>query len=150
MIRPLPVRIAGIAAAAIISFSALAACSNNTDTSDTQSTNDTTIQSENTMSISAEDVKEMVDTGTDFVFLDVRTPEEYAEAHISTAENLPVDSINVDTAAEFIPSTDTPVVLYCRSGHRAGIAQGTLQSLGYTNVKNMGGISEWTWGYVAE
>lgn len=146
MTRSFSARIVAISAALILSASTLAGCADNTGTSGTQ---DTTTQSGDTMSISAEDVKNMVDTGTDFVLLDVRTPEEYAEAHISTAENLPVDSIEADTAAEFIPSTDTPVVVYCRSGHRAGIALDTLQSLGYTNVKNMGGISEWTWGYSA-
>lgn len=147
MIRSLPARIAAIGTALIFSATALAGCADNTGTSNTQ---DTTTQSEDAMSISAEDVKAMVDAGDDFVLLDVRTPEEYAEAHIATAENLPVDSIDADTAAEFIPSTDTPVVVYCRSGHRAGIALETLQSLGYTNVKNMGGISEWTWGYSAD
>lgn len=147
MTRSFSARIAAIGATLILSASALAGCS---DTADTSNTPDTTVQSEDTMNISAEDVKAMVDSGDDFVFLDVRTPEEYADAHISTAENLPYDSIDADTASEFIPSTDTPIVLYCRSGHRAGIAQDTLQSLGYTNVKNMGGISEWTWGYVTE
>lgn len=145
MTRSFSARIAAIGATLILSASALAGCS---DTPDTSNTQDTTVQNEDTMNISAEDVKAMVDSGDDFVFLDVRTPEEYAESHISTAENLPYDSIDPDTANKFIPSNDTPVVLYCRSGHRAGIAQDTLQSLGYTNVKNMGGISEWTWGYV--
>ena len=140
MARSLSARIAAIGATLALSFSALAGCSD---------TNEQTTQGEGT-SISAQDVKTMVDAGDDFVFLDVRTPEEYAEAHIDSAENLPVDSINADTASEFIPSTDTPVVVYCRSGHRAGIAVDTLNSLGYTNVKNMGGISEWTWGYVTE
>ena len=148
MARSLSTRIAAIGATLILSASALAGCSD-TDSSNTQGTNEQSVQAGDT-SISAEDVKAMVDAGDNFVFLDVRTPEEYTEAHISTTENLPVDSINADTASEFIPSKDTPVVLYCRSGHRAGIAQETLQSLGYTNVKNMGGISEWTWGYVTD
>ena len=140
-------RIAAIGASLILSFSALAGCSGTADTSD-QGTEQGAQAGDTT--ISADNVKEMVDAGDDFVLLDVRTPEEYAEAHIEPAKNLPVDSIDTDTASKFIPSTDTPVVVYCRSGHRAGIALDTLKSLGYTNVKNMGGISEWTWGYVTE
>ena len=145
MPRSFSARLAAIGATLVLSISALAGCSDTADSSGTQNS----AQAGDT-SISTQDVKAMVDAGDDFVFLDVRTPEEYAEAHISTAENLPVDSIDADTASKFIPSTDTPVVVYCRSGHRAGIAVDTLNSLGYTNVKNMGGISEWAWGYVTE
>ena len=149
MARSLSARMAAIGATLVLSASALAGCSDTADTSDSQGTTEQSVQAGDT-SISANDVKAMVDAGDDFVFLDVRTPEEYAEAHISTAENLPVDSIDADTASKFIPSKETPVVVYCRSGHRAGIAVDTLNSLGYTNVKNMGGISEWAWGYVTE
>lgn len=146
MARSFSARIAAIGTTLALSTSALAGCSDTDNTSSAQDNTTQSTQAEST-TISAEDVKAMVDAGDDFVFLDVRTPEEYAEAHISTAENLPVDSIDAGTAGEFIPSTDTPVVVYCRSGHRAGIALDTLKSLGYTNVKNMGGISEWTWDY---
>ena len=38
------------------------------------------------------------------------------------------------------PDKSTPIMLYCRSGHRAGLARKTLAAMSYTNVKNLGGM----------
>ena len=74
--------------------------------------------------------------------IDVRTPAEYAEGHIPGAVNIPLRTLadNLDQ----IPS-DENVVVYCASGHRAGMATSTLRSLGYDNVKAFpGGWKAWS------
>lgn len=150
MTRPFFTRVAAIGATLILSVSTLAGCS---DTGNTSSTHNDTEQSTQAGSttISAEDVKAMIDARDNVVVLDVRTPEEYAEGHVPTARNLSHDTINSDNASQLIATTDTPVVVYCRTGVRAQAAQETLQSLGYTNVKSMGGImTDWTYDIVTD
>ncbi|AWL12985.1 hypothetical protein HMF8227_02533 [Saliniradius amylolyticus] len=69
----------------------------------------------------------------DYYVLDVRTPAEYAEGHVPDAKLLPYDQITADH--KLLPdNTETPIVLYCRSGRRAGIAAEALAGLGYTNL----------------
>ena len=77
------------------------------------------------------------------VVLDVRTAEEWAAGHLGMAKLLPYDTINATTAAKSIPSKTTPIVVYCRSGNRSGIASQTLKQLGYTNIRDFGALSNW-------
>ena len=72
------------------------------------------------------------------VLIDVRTPEEVAEGTIPGASNIGFEEIG-QRIAEVAPDKDTPIVLYCRSGRRSGIAQDSLQALGYSQVINGGG-----------
>ena len=73
------------------------------------------------------------------VLLDVRTREEFAEGHIPKSKNLPLQVI--DKAGKFIDNKNVPVFVYCRSGGRSSMAQEMLKSMGYKNVKNLGGIN---------
>ncbi len=73
------------------------------------------------------------------VLLDVRTREEYAEGHIPSSKNLPLQVI--DKAGKYIDNVDVPVFVYCKSGSRSSMAKEALKSMGYKNVKNIGGIS---------
>jgi rhodanese-related sulfurtransferase len=74
--------------------------------------------------------------------LDVRTPEEYAQGHVPGAVNIPHDQVAARLAD--IPK-DKDVVLYCRSGHRAGIAAGVLSAQGYTHLLHLDGdMNGWT------
>ncbi|MFO0925544.1 MAG: rhodanese-like domain-containing protein [Gemmataceae bacterium] len=75
------------------------------------------------------------------VWIDVRTPEEYAEGHLTTAVNIPHETIH-QYIARFVPSKATPVVVYCASGYRSGLAQRVLTQLGYTSVTNAGGYEQ--------
>ncbi|MBX3199805.1 MAG: rhodanese-like domain-containing protein [Labilithrix sp.] len=81
--------------------------------------------------------RELVAGGAKLV--DVRSAAEYAEKHIDGAENVPVDAI----AARELGPTDTPIVVYCRSGGRSARAASALRARGYTNVYDLGGMSSW-------
>lgn len=67
------------------------------------------------------------------MIVDVREPFEYADSHVEGAVNIPLGEVQ-DRMAE-IPK-DEEVIVYCRSGVRAGNAVQILQSAGYSNVVN--------------
>jgi rhodanese-related sulfurtransferase len=88
-----------------------------------------------------EKFQEMLDA-TSPVLIDLREESEYAEGHIPGAVNIPLRTLtqNLDQ----IP-TDQPVVVYCASGHRAGMGLAALKMLGYDNVKSFsGGWKAWS------
>ena len=92
--------------------------------------------------ISQEEAKEMMDE-QEVLILDVREEHEYKGGHVPGAKLLVLDSINEETAAAVIPAKDTVTLIYCRSGRRSKIAAEALVQLGYTNVKEFGGILDW-------
>ncbi|TKB55525.1 rhodanese-like domain-containing protein [Ferrimonas aestuarii] len=77
----------------------------------------------------------------DAVIIDVRSPGEFAGGRLKGAINLPHDSIGEAISHLYLDKTQ-PIVLYCRSGRRSGIALDTLTQKGFTNVVNGGGIEE--------
>ncbi len=80
------------------------------------------------------------------VILDVREEAEYITGHAIDAELLPVDEINSETAAAVIPSAETPVMVYCRTGLRSARAARLLEDLGYREIYDMGGLVGWPYG----
>ena len=81
--------------------------------------------------------------GGDFLFVDVRTPDEYVfDGHIPGAVNVPNDDIGEDPVPE-LPDLDRELLVYCRSGVRSLAASEKLTALGYTRVVNIGGILDW-------
>jgi phage shock protein E len=73
--------------------------------------------------------------------LDVRTPQEYADGHVPGAVNVPYDQL-ASRLAE-VPK-DKDVVLYCKSGRRAGIAAEVLAANGYQRLSHLeGDMSAW-------
>ncbi len=92
--------------------------------------------------ISPEEAKTIMDTETDYVILDVRTADEYAEGHIPNAINLDHEAISAQAEA-LLPDKDALILVYCRSGRRSKIAAEALVELGYSNVKEFGGIIDW-------
>lgn len=99
--------------------------------------------------ISAKQAYEMMQKEIDFILLDVRTAEEYAQQHIDGALLIPVDQLK-DRAAQELPDKDAVILLYCRSGRRSAQAADELASLGYTNVYDFGGIIDWPYETVKE
>ena len=73
------------------------------------------------------------------VLLDVRTPEEYREGHIPGSKNVPLQILA--EAGKVIGDKAAPVFVYCHSGRRSHQAVEFLRKMGYTNVKNIGGIA---------
>ena len=92
--------------------------------------------------ITAEEAKELMDTETDYIILDVRTEEEYNESHIPGALLLPNETIGTDEISE-LPDKDQLILIYCRSGNRSAQAAEKLVDLEYTNVYDFGGIIDW-------
>ena len=86
--------------------------------------------------------KEIIDSQNDFIILDVRTQEEFDEAHIGGAILIPDYEIT-DKAESVLKDKDQLILVYCRSGRRSKLAASDLVSLGYTNVKEFGGIIDW-------
>ena len=84
----------------------------------------------------------MMKEETDYIILDVRTPEEFAEKHIPGALNIPNETISAEEIPE-LPDKDQLILVYCRSGNRSKQASEKLASLGYTNIVEFGGINDW-------
>ena len=97
--------------------------------------------------ISAKEAKALMDSEKGYIIIDARTEREYAEGHIQGALLIPEYEIS-ERAEEEIPDKDTLVLVYCRSGRRSKIAAEELVKLGYTNVKEFGGIIDWEYGTV--
>ena len=74
-------------------------------------------------------------------WIDVRSTWEHKLDSIPGDPNVPHDEI-ADAIGTLVPDKSSEIVLYCRSGGRADVAQQTLERLGYTNVRNAGGIDE--------
>lgn len=91
--------------------------------------------------ISAEEAKDMIDSG-DVTVVDVRTEEEYNEAHIPGAVLVSNESISSEPP-EALPDKDGILIVYCRTGVRSRQASDKLVELGYTQVYDMGGIVDW-------
>ena len=92
--------------------------------------------------ITAEQAKTIMDTEKDYVIIDARTEEEFAEGHIENAILIPEYEI-AQRAEKDLPDKEQLILVYCRSGRRSKIASEELVKLGYTNVKEFGGIIDW-------
>ena len=92
--------------------------------------------------ITAEQAKTIMDTEKDYVIIDARTEEEFAEGHIENAILIPEYEIK-DRAEKELPDKEQLILVYCRSGRRSKIASEELVKLSYTNVKEFGGIIDW-------
>ena len=97
--------------------------------------------------ITQKEAKEIMDTKKDFWIVDARTEEEFAEGHIKDAILIPEYEI-AERAEKELPDKDKLILVYCRSGRRSKIASEELVKLGYTNVKEFGGIIDWQYEVV--
>ena len=92
--------------------------------------------------ITPEEAKKIMDSGEEHIILDTREQNEFDGGHIPGAILIPYTEIE-NKAEEMMPDKDKLILVYCRSGRRSKIAAKSLAKLGYTNVKEFGGIIDW-------
>ena len=97
--------------------------------------------------ISGAEAKALMDSESGYIIIDARTQEDYDEGHIPGAILIPYDKI-ADCAVKELPDKEQLILVYCRSGRRSKIAAEELVKLGYTNVKEFGGIIDWEYEIV--
>ena len=94
------------------------------------------------MNITAQEAKQIMDTQAGYIILDTRAQYEYDESHIPGAIVIPHDEIE-EKAEQILQDKNQLILVYCRSGRRSKIAAEALVKLGYTNIKEFGGIIDW-------
>lgn len=77
----------------------------------------------------------------DSLLIDVRSSEEFSAGALPGAIRIGHDEIAAQIAS-IAPDKDSPLVLYCRSGRRSGIAKQSLEALGYRQVVNAGAYDD--------
>ena len=97
--------------------------------------------------ISGAEAKALMDSESGYIILDAREQHEYDEGHIPGAILIPYGEI-ADRAENELPDKEQLILVYCRSGRRSKIAAEELVKLGYTNVKEFGGIIDWEYEIV--
>ena len=133
----------------IISLTLFSSCSGNknTETATTNTTETTVNNSLGYEQISGEEAKRLMDTEEDFIIIDARTEEEFNQGHIENAILIPEYEIS-ERAEKELPDKEQMILVYCRSGRRSKFASQALADLGYTNVKEFGGIIDWEYEIV--
>lgn len=99
----------------------------------------------NSTRITAEVARAMMEDGGDFVLIDVRTPEEFANEHIFGAINIPVDMLQEAAAqgGDGLEDLDGRILLYCRTGRRSAQGADILVEQGFLHVYDFGGLNDW-------
>lgn len=101
------------------------------------------------LNITAEEARKLMDSEKDRIILDVRSREEYDQGHIPGAILIPDTEIEAK-AADLLPDKDQLILVYCRSGRRSKLAAQSLADLGYTNIREFGGILDWHYEVVKD
>ena len=97
--------------------------------------------------ISGAEAKALMDSESGYIIIDARTQSEFDEGHIPGAILIPEYEI-AERAESELPDKNQLILVYCRSGRRSKIAAEELVKLGYTNVKEFGGIIDWEYEIV--
>jgi rhodanese-related sulfurtransferase len=118
------------------------------NTSDSTAENETT-KTAGSSKIDPDEAKRIMDSGEAYVLLDVRSTEEFTEEHIVGALSIPGDEIAKRAPVE-LPNKEALIMVYCRSGVRSSAAVNELTEMGYTNVRDLGGIIDWPYETVAK
>ena len=130
----------GVIALAVLGFFVINKLATNTasepDTTGEEKMNDYT-------KITMTEAKEIFATDGDYIILDVRRADEFAEGHIPGAINIANEDIGT-TEPELLPDKEQSIYVYCRSGNRSKQASSKLAAMGYTNIIEFGGIIDWT------
>ena len=122
--------------------SVFAGCTQKTDKEQTEATQ---VNIGTYYQIPQDEAKRIMDEKSDYIIVDAREQSEYDEGHIKGAIVIPYTEIE-QKAEEMLPNKDQLILVYCRSGRRSKIAAQSLANMGYTNVKEFGGIIDWQYG----
>lgn len=99
--------------------------------------------------ISQEEAKEMMKKDDGHIVVDVRRQDEYDAGHIPDAILIPNESIG-EERPDALPDLEQIILIYCRSGNRSKQAAQKLFDMGYRNVCDFGGLTDWTGELVTE
>jgi rhodanese-related sulfurtransferase len=111
---------------------------------------------ENVEGITVREAREVFDTASYFLLLDVREPGEYKPGYIPDAINLPRGLVEFKIQSEgfwenkmrYLPEKSDLILVYCKKGKRAILAANTLRKMGFENVKYIiGGFKKWELTY---
>lgn len=139
-------KIKGLMFLLAVSLTLFSGCSLNKNTGEAISSATTTVAL-GYQQISGVEAKKIMDIEKDYIIIDARTQEEFNEGHIENAILIPEYEI-ADRAENELKDKDQLILVYCRSGRRSKIAAQALVDLGYTNVKEFGGIIDWKYEIV--
>ena len=124
----------------------LTACNSESAANSTLSTTEEVTSEETTLNyqqITQDEAKQIMTDEENYIIIDVRTQSEYDEGHIPNAICVPNETIGSDDITE-LPDKEQLILVYCRSGRRSKEAAAKLADMGYTNIKEFGGIIDWT------
>ncbi|RYY01061.1 MAG: rhodanese-like domain-containing protein [Gammaproteobacteria bacterium] len=82
----------------------------------------------------------MMEAVNDVTIVDVRTPEEFTEGHFPNAINIPLDQVK--QRIEEFRKMKKPIIAYCRSGNRSGVAVSILKQNGIADAVNGGSLDD--------
>lgn len=131
-----------LALAIITVATVFAGCTQKTNTEQTEATQ---LNIGTYYQIPQDEAKRIMDEESDYIIVDAREQSEYDEGHIKGAIVIPYTEIE-QKAEEMLPDKEQLILVYCRSGRRSKIAAQSLANMGYTNVKEFGGIIDWQYG----
>lgn len=131
-----------LALAIITVATVFAGCTQKTNTEQTEATQ---VNIGTYYQIPQDEAKKIMDEESDYIIVDAREQSEYDEGHIKGAIVIPYTEIE-QKAEEMLPDKEQLILVYCRSGRRSKIAAQSLANMGYTNVKEFGGIIDWQYG----
>ena len=130
----------------ILTAAVLAGCIQKTNKEQTEATQ---VNIGTYYQISQDEAKRIMDEESDCIIVDAREQSEYDQGHIKGAIVIPYTEIE-QKAEELLPNKTQLILVYCRSGRRSKNAANELATLGYTNIKEFGGINDWKYGTVTE
>lgn len=93
-------------------------------------------------SITMDEAMKIFEQKGDYIILDVRRADEFAEGHIPSAINIANEDIG-NSEISALPDKNQTIYVYCRSGNRSKKASAKLVDMGYTNIIEFGGIIDW-------
>ncbi|MBV4436159.1 rhodanese-like domain-containing protein [Clostridium tyrobutyricum] len=94
------------------------------------------------MKITQDDLKKILENESSPLLVDLRTPTEFSQGHIMKSKNIPIEVFK-KVILKMNLDLKSPIILYCRSGRKSGIAASILYNLGFRKIYNLGGINNW-------